>query len=144
MKPLFLLAALVVAFAFTGCKREGCTESNALNYDSEAKKNDGTCSFSNVTFYTWTETYFETAGPFDVVKIDVSVDGVPIGTIDPVVVYFFGPGNCNSSGTVSYQLQNGDTHEWNAVMHGPNGETAHSSGVISSVRGSDCVMIELY
>ena len=144
MKPLFLLAALAVAFVFTGCKREGCTQSNALNFDSKAKKDDGTCTYSKVTFYAWTETFFGTTGPFEVVKIDLSVNNVPVGTIEPVVVYFFGPGNCNSAGTLTYQLEHSDPHNWNAVLHGANGEIGHSSGVVSSVRGTDCVMIELY
>jgi hypothetical protein len=28
---------------FTGCKKEGCTDENAKNYDSKAKKDNGAC-----------------------------------------------------------------------------------------------------
>lgn len=30
---------------FTGCKRKGCTDEQALNYDPEAKKDDGSCTY---------------------------------------------------------------------------------------------------
>lgn len=35
-----------VAVLATGCKKEGCTDSAANNYDSEAKKDDGTCTYT--------------------------------------------------------------------------------------------------
>lgn len=35
-----------VAVLATGCKKEGCTDSAATNYDSEAKKDDGSCSYA--------------------------------------------------------------------------------------------------
>ena len=38
-----LFATLILGFAFTSCKKEGCTDSKATNYDAEAKKDDGSC-----------------------------------------------------------------------------------------------------
>ena len=35
--------ALVVALSLGGCKKEGCTSPYAENYDSSAKKDDGSC-----------------------------------------------------------------------------------------------------
>lgn len=45
------LTQLVVLFivsliAFSGCKRKGCTDESATNYDSKAKKDDGSCTFN--------------------------------------------------------------------------------------------------
>ena len=40
----------------TGCKREGCTDPKAKNYDSKAKKDDGSCTYDSVT-PTPTPTY---------------------------------------------------------------------------------------
>lgn len=39
-----LLYALIV-LAFIGCKKEGCTDSKAINFNEEAKKDDGSCKF---------------------------------------------------------------------------------------------------
>lgn len=33
------------SIALTGCKKEGCTDSTALNYNEEAKKDDGSCAY---------------------------------------------------------------------------------------------------
>jgi hypothetical protein len=38
---LFLLSAL-----FYSCKKKGCTDENAINYSSEAKKDDGSCEYA--------------------------------------------------------------------------------------------------
>ncbi len=41
-----LLGAFVVLGA-TSCKKEGCTDSKALNYSTSAKKDDGSCKFAD-------------------------------------------------------------------------------------------------
>ncbi|MGV3631446.1 MAG: imelysin family protein [Bacteroidota bacterium] len=38
--PVICIAALAVS-----CKKEGCTDPDALNYNSEAKKDDGSCTY---------------------------------------------------------------------------------------------------
>ncbi len=44
--------------AFAGCKKEGCTDPNATNFDSEAKKDNGTCYTDPiVTTYPQPSTY---------------------------------------------------------------------------------------
>ena len=35
----------VSALALTSCKKEGCTDAKASNYSSEAKKDDGSCTY---------------------------------------------------------------------------------------------------
>lgn len=36
---------LLIAFSITGCKREGCTDPAATNYDSDAKEDDQSCIY---------------------------------------------------------------------------------------------------
>jgi hypothetical protein len=43
--PLIAMSALL-AFS-SSCKREGCTDSKALNYDAKAKKDDGSCTYGS-------------------------------------------------------------------------------------------------
>lgn len=43
MALLFCLPILMIS-----CKKEGCTDQLALNYNSEAKKDDGSCKYSTV------------------------------------------------------------------------------------------------
>jgi hypothetical protein len=42
-KILFVLLAF--SLVFVGCKKKGCTDPAALNYDSKAKQEDGSCEF---------------------------------------------------------------------------------------------------
>jgi hypothetical protein len=41
----FALFLLVSALIATGCKKKGCTDPNATNYDASATKDDGSCEF---------------------------------------------------------------------------------------------------
>lgn len=36
---------LILSSALTSCKKKGCIDSNANNYNQEAKKDDGTCTY---------------------------------------------------------------------------------------------------
>ena len=44
------MLVLVVSMTIYACKKkEGCTDSNAINYDSSAEKNNGTCTYNTDT-----------------------------------------------------------------------------------------------
>lgn len=42
--PIYLLAIFAIIIA-TSCQKKGCTDSSAENYDEEAKKDDGSCTY---------------------------------------------------------------------------------------------------
>lgn len=42
-----ILLVLFGALALTSCKKEGCTDPNAVNYDEHAKKDNGSCNYDN-------------------------------------------------------------------------------------------------
>lgn len=49
MKTRNILSGVVLAsLAFASCKKEGCTDSTALNYNVEAQEDDGTCNYAEV------------------------------------------------------------------------------------------------
>lgn len=46
-KVIFLsIAALAVTISITSCKKKGCTDPNSISYNTEAKKDDGTCEYA--------------------------------------------------------------------------------------------------
>lgn len=47
------LAIILLLIVFTGCRKQGCTDQQASNYDWKAKKEDGSCIFSGkVSFWS--------------------------------------------------------------------------------------------
>lgn len=48
-----LLTVLLSAPLFTACKKEGCTDETALNYDEKAKKDDGSCEYGETPVVTF-------------------------------------------------------------------------------------------
>ena len=56
MKTKVILSTLLIATlsvtTFTSCKKKGCVDSNANNYDSEAKKDDGSCTYPTISLST--------------------------------------------------------------------------------------------
>lgn len=59
MKHLFFLSVMTSALIFS-CKKEGCTDETALNYNSKAKKDDGSCEYAQP----------EETGPYLIVKLE--------------------------------------------------------------------------
>lgn len=47
-KIIISLFLLLVSSSFYSCRKKGCTDSNASNYDEDATKDDGTCSYKPV------------------------------------------------------------------------------------------------
>ncbi len=45
---MLLVAGLAVGTLMPGCKRKGCNDSKALNYDKNAGKNDGSCIYGDI------------------------------------------------------------------------------------------------
>lgn len=49
MKTKYILGIVAIAtLAFTSCKKEGCTDEYATNYNEKAKEDDGTCEYTSM------------------------------------------------------------------------------------------------
>ncbi len=61
MKSLYIYSGLAITALFlqTSCKKAGCTDASAINYQKEAKKDDGSCKYATVeeAAYTTPSTY---------------------------------------------------------------------------------------
>ena len=74
MKKLLFIA--LVGLAVVSCKKEGCMDENATNYNADAKKDDGSCTFASIEGM-WTSSNQETS-----FTARVSIGGQPVPFFD--------------------------------------------------------------
>jgi len=77
---IFLVLALCASITAVSCKKEGCKDPEAINYNEDAKKDDGTCEYEEeketiLTASIVTPTMGQTFGLGDTVKINVTATG---------------------------------------------------------------------
>lgn len=75
MKKLFkigLIAILGIGLTLTSCKKKGCIDEVAKNYDTEAQKDDGSCEY-------YTNTELLTMGTWKYASVDAEVDSLESG-----------------------------------------------------------------
>jgi len=88
MKKSLLTLTVISGLLFAGCKKEGCTDPLATNYNENAQKDDGTCSYdtpqnSNYLTGTITENTTLTADKVWILGGRVTVVNGVILTIEP-------------------------------------------------------------
>lgn len=71
IRKVYILVAIIFGASFTSCRKEGCTDPAAMNYDPKAKKEDGSCIYKdptnpNDTTGNDTTTYNPTPQPLSV------------------------------------------------------------------------------
>ena len=72
-------AALIVFFG--GCSKKGCTNDKADNYDSEAKKDDNTCTYSSTVYLWWNELTSDNFFDDDIKDLFIEIDGYNEGSV---------------------------------------------------------------
>ncbi len=79
------LFAVTLGMGISSCKKEGCTDSTATNYNAEANKDDGSCTYeetpSTTTPPTYTPNYTGTFGALIAINT-VSTTSTLIGPVD--------------------------------------------------------------
>lgn len=138
-KFVFILSIILISTV--SCKKEGCTASNAANYDSEAQKDDGSCLYEAKTSFWFGEGVSAfLVGPYDVTELTVYMDDVSVGTMDPAD-WKIGP-DCNGENfTVVTDLGSFSGKNFSYSVR-DNFGTEQFKGNVSLV-GNDCKSVEL-
>jgi hypothetical protein len=90
---ILMVSILASSLLFTGCKKEGCTDEAALNYDSAAKKENGTCIYNNVSSQLVTVGQNEWSGDGDGYEANkfVPIITSDIASSGAVIIYLVEP-----------------------------------------------------
>lgn len=83
-KTIFIITSISLALSFTSCKKKGCTDPTATNYDVSATKDDGSCVLPAAQVPvapTYSPVFNGTYGALVAIKI-ISTTSTPIGDVD--------------------------------------------------------------
>ena len=101
MKFIKIIIVFVIATAISACsKNKGCTDKNATNFNADATKDDGSCTYSAYIVFWYnqqTATHLANAG---YANIKCSINGSAVGS-SPSNVYFSSAPTCGQSGSFS-------------------------------------------
>lgn len=126
-KLLFLFLFGLILFT-SSCKKSGCTNPLSKNYDSKAKKDDGSCQFDGSCVFWFAPNNSLQLASCTYVKI--YVDDVLIGGMATSSTYLTAP-EC-SSGGVTYLTDMGTNESKNITYKITNASSGTSEPVVYS------------
>ena len=100
----FTVLFLFFGLTITSCKKQGCTDTFADNYDSSAEEDDGSCGYSmNMVFWfnDARATHYDDAGALS--PMHVKVNGVDVGEVNWFTTFANAPSCGTVGGTVNYK-----------------------------------------
>jgi hypothetical protein len=101
-KGKILLFGLVLfsATTFLGCKKEGCTDSDSINYNADAKEDDASCQYEGEEVFWYNQATAEALLADGATSLTYYVDGQIVGS-SAVSVYWTAAPNCGQTGSVT-------------------------------------------
>lgn len=147
MKNTFLLALISGCFLIISCKKDGCTDNLADNYDTEADNNDGSCKYTaGLVFYWDYDTWNYQLSPGGVLDLVFFVDGVNHGFMG-ADEYWSGsiPPSCNElfwTVNTSMSLGNNKSQTFNYSIKDLDTMTEVFGGTVTLTGGS-CQTVKL-
>ncbi len=98
--PLVFILISVFAFSFSSCSKKGCTDPEAVNYNADAGKDDGTCTYEGRVVFWFNLTTSDGLVNYGSNTLTYTVDGNVVGTED-VNFYWTGAPECGQTDAVT-------------------------------------------
>lgn len=94
---LFISGAMLVS----SCKKEGCTNPSAENYDPKAKVSDLSCTYTAEVVFWFNEATSQALNAGGVTKLNFLLNGESIGTSGTDMFWEEAP-KCGAGGTIKF------------------------------------------
>lgn len=98
--PLVLLFCGVLTFSLNSCSKKGCTDPDSVNFNADAGKDDGTCTYEGSVVFWFGQATSDSLWYDGSSTLTYTVDGTVVGTED-VNVYWTGAPDCGQSGSIT-------------------------------------------
>jgi hypothetical protein len=100
-KQLILITlGLFSVLALPSCKKEGCTDGSADNFNADADSDDGTCSYSASVNFWYNQQTSQNLLADDIISLTFYIDNQVIGSYASNVFFNSSP-DCGQSSVVS-------------------------------------------
>jgi hypothetical protein len=99
-KFLPTLLTFLTLFSLNSCLKNGCTDIDAINFDSYAEKNDGSCTYEGRVVFWHNAATSDSLYYFGSDFLTYIVDGEVVGTQD-INTYWTGAPDCGQSGSIT-------------------------------------------
>ncbi|MFN5208740.1 MAG: hypothetical protein ACK5D8_04545 [Bacteroidota bacterium] len=93
------LASVLMLTTLNACKKEGCTDSFATNYDEKADSDNGTCTYTGTIQFWYGKSASDWLDTVEVTSLAYYVDNQLIGS-SAANVYFTGDPSCTQANVV--------------------------------------------
>ena len=96
----------LLTFTMFSCAKPGCTDPTAQNYSTEAKKDDGSCTYSEKVIFWQDQATSEIVQNAGITGLYVYIDGQLAGST-LASNYWTGAPSCEQSGNISAEIDMG-------------------------------------
>lgn len=145
MKKISIIMLMGVSILMiNGCaKKKGCTDSSAVNFDSSAQKDDGSCTYQGKSTFWYGKNASDSLAAHGATALTYYLDGIIIGS-SAASVYFTSSPACGQSGTISVTKSLGSvkSKSFPYVIKDQNG-IAWWTGNLSLDASQSCTLTEL-
>lgn len=108
-KIAFTLTLILSLFIVYSCKHEACTKPEAINFDSNAEKDDGSCQFQSQVVFWYNQWISDSLTASGTDELTYYVNDISLGTA-PTNQYWNDEPDCALSTLIKFDVEM-DSHE---------------------------------
>jgi hypothetical protein len=139
MKSISLFIILFLFFTVS-CKKLGCTDENAMNFENVAQKNDGSCTYEGSVGIWFDSIKFVEYANTGVQSLTYFINGDEKGVV-PIWPYASAAGlTCDSSGVfqMDFSIGKASTQSYNLLVKRETGAVIDNYAI--TVQGGKCTL----